>query len=238
MRRIVDDRSAGLARQDRQRAHVGHQRVVAEAHAALGHQDVGCSRRLKLGDHVLHVPRREELSFLDVHRPSGARRGEEKIGLAAEEGGDLQDVDGLGDARAMGALVHVGDHRQARLSRISAKIFQRRLESDPAAALAAKTLASSGPWSETPAAGGTAKEFAVTASFDSTADFGQRKAGGRSGPEPGKRTNRPVGLFRPLASQAAAPCGPRPAAWRRPAEPASPAHRRAREGRPPAPAGP
>ena len=37
---VEDDRRARLARQDRQRPHVGDERIVAEARAALGHQDV------------------------------------------------------------------------------------------------------------------------------------------------------------------------------------------------------
>ena len=41
---VENDRRAGLA-QDRQRAHVGDQRVVAEADAALGHQHVRRRRR-------------------------------------------------------------------------------------------------------------------------------------------------------------------------------------------------
>src|SRR5271157_788434 len=49
-----------------------------------------------------------------------------------------------------------------------------------AAAFAAKTLGSSGCWSQVAAAGGTVKEFAGTASFDGAADFDQRKAGDRA----------------------------------------------------------
>ena len=46
----------------------------------------------------------------------------EQIGLPAQERRDLQHVDGLGDARALLGLVHVGQHRHAERLRISAKI--------------------------------------------------------------------------------------------------------------------
>ena len=42
---VEDHRRAGAARQDRQRAHVGDQRVVAERGAALGDQHVGVAGR-------------------------------------------------------------------------------------------------------------------------------------------------------------------------------------------------
>ncbi len=39
--------------------------------------------------------------------------GEQQIGLAAEEGGDLQNVDHFGDRRALMGIMHVGQHRDA-----------------------------------------------------------------------------------------------------------------------------
>src|SRR3712207_7607972 len=42
-----------------------------------------------------HVPGGEELPLLDVHDPSGLRSRYQEIGLAAEEGGDLEDVHDL-----------------------------------------------------------------------------------------------------------------------------------------------
>jgi len=53
-----------------------------------------------------------------------------------------------------------------------------------AAVPAAKMLASSKRWSETITAVGTAKEFAVTADYDSAADFNQQE--------------RTIGLFNPI----------------------------------------
>ena len=39
--------------------------------------------------------------------------GDEQVGLAAEEGGNLEDIDGFGGDFAMGGLVHVGEDGQA-----------------------------------------------------------------------------------------------------------------------------
>ena len=130
--RVENDRRAGLARHDRQRPHVVDEGVVAEARAALGQQHVARAGGVELGDDVLHVPRREELALLDIDRPAGAGGGDEKIGLAAQEGGDLQSVDGLGDGGALAALVDVGDDRQAELLADLGEDRQRRLEPDAA----------------------------------------------------------------------------------------------------------
>ena len=66
-----------------------------------------------LGDDVLHVPGREELALLHLDDPAGLRGGDEQVGLAAQEGRDLQHVDDLGDGRALLGGVDVGDDRQA-----------------------------------------------------------------------------------------------------------------------------
>ena len=136
MGRVEDHRRARLG-EDRQRAHVGDERVVAERHAALGDQDVRVARADDLGDHVLHVPGREELPLLDVDRLAGRGRREQKIGLAAEEGRDLQDVDGFGDGRALLRLMHVGDHGKAERLADLGKDRQRLLETQPARRFAA-----------------------------------------------------------------------------------------------------
>ena len=70
MGRVEDHRAAGLGH-DRQRAHVGDERVVAEARAALG-EETFVAALDDLGDDVLHVPRRQELALLDVDRAAGS----------------------------------------------------------------------------------------------------------------------------------------------------------------------
>ncbi len=79
---------------------------------------------------MLHVPGREKLPLLDIDRAAGARRGDEQIGLAAEKGGDLQDVDSLRGHRALRAFVDVGQHGQARGLADFGEDRQRRFEPD------------------------------------------------------------------------------------------------------------
>ena len=109
--RVEHDRPAGRG-ELRQRTHVGHQRVVAEADAALAGEDAVGAEALELGGDLLHVPGGQELALLDVDRPAGLGAGAQQVGLAAEEGRDLQHVDHLGHGRALPALVDVGEHRQ------------------------------------------------------------------------------------------------------------------------------
>ena len=84
----------------RERAHVDDEVVIAEAGAALGDDDARVARVDHLRDRVLHVVGREKLSLLDVDDAAGLRGGDEQIGLAAEERGNLQDVGDLGGRRA------------------------------------------------------------------------------------------------------------------------------------------
>ena len=104
----VEHHGIAVLRQDRQRAHVRDQRVVAEAHAALGLEDVAVAGAGDLGEDIRHVPRRQELAFLDVDRPAGPPGGEQQIGLAAQEGRDLQHVHGLGGSGALFPGMDVG----------------------------------------------------------------------------------------------------------------------------------
>ena len=50
--------------------------------------------------------------FLTLTGAPGLRRGDEQIGLPAEERGNLQDVDDLGGRRRLRRLVDVGQDRQ------------------------------------------------------------------------------------------------------------------------------
>lgn len=94
---------------DRQRSHVDDEIVIAEAGAALGEEDSGVAGGGDLFDCVLHVFRRDELAFFDVDGASGFAGGDEQVGLAAEECGNLEDVAGFRNGRAVRRLVHVGE---------------------------------------------------------------------------------------------------------------------------------
>ena len=82
MRRIENDRRTCL-RHLRQRPHVDDERVVAEARAAFGDQHVWISRTGNFRDDVLHVPRREKLTLLDLDDPARRGGGDQQIGLPA-----------------------------------------------------------------------------------------------------------------------------------------------------------
>ncbi len=118
--------------QDRKRAHVGDQGVVAERDAPLAGHDVGVARLRDLFDHVLHVPGGEELPLLHIDRATGLRRGDQQVGLAAEEGGDLQHVHRLGHGRALLGRVHVGQGGQAKGLADLGEHRQSRLQPDTA----------------------------------------------------------------------------------------------------------
>ena len=62
-------------------------------------------------------------------------RGHEQIGLAAQEGRDLQHIDRLGDGRALLGQMHVGQHRAAIALAHLGEDRQARLEPQPARAL-------------------------------------------------------------------------------------------------------
>eukprot|EP01137_Pigoraptor_chileana_P021379 Opistho-2@84989 len=112
VRCVEHDRRSGGG-ELRQRAHVGDERVVAEGDAALADEHVATAGLHQLVDDVLHVPRGHELTLLHVDRTARLRRGDEKVGLAREEGRDLQDVDSLGDFGALIRQVDIGENRQA-----------------------------------------------------------------------------------------------------------------------------
>src|SRR5262245_27165923 len=134
---VEDHRRAGGPRQDRQRPHVGDERIVAEGGAALGHQYVGVAGAGDLGDHVRHVPGRQELALLDVDGAAGGGRGHQEIGLPAQEGGNLQDVHYLRHRCALLRVVHVGEDRHPEFLADLGEDRQRPFEPDAARALGA-----------------------------------------------------------------------------------------------------
>ena len=69
----------------------------------------GVAGRPCLVRHVDHVPRREELALLDVHRLAATRDSLDEVGLAAEECRSLEHVDHRRRLVQRRVLVHVGD---------------------------------------------------------------------------------------------------------------------------------
>jgi hypothetical protein len=92
---------------------IDDQGVVAEAGAAFGEEDAFVAGGARLFDGILHVPRGDELALLDVDGAAGLACGDEQVGLAAEEGRNLQHVDGFGGDFAVAGLVDVGEDGKA-----------------------------------------------------------------------------------------------------------------------------
>jgi hypothetical protein len=80
---------------DGQRPHIHHQIVVAETRSTLGQKHLAVAGIAALCDRVLHVPGRNELPLLDVHRTPAQRRRHDQIGLPAEKCRNLQHVHDL-----------------------------------------------------------------------------------------------------------------------------------------------
>jgi hypothetical protein len=89
---------------------------------------------------MTHIPWRQELPLLDIDRLAGARGGNEKIGLTAEKGGDLQDVHHLCGRGALVGLMHVGDDGKAERLLNLGEDRQRCLEADAAGARGARPV--------------------------------------------------------------------------------------------------
>ena len=111
----IEDHGIPKRAQDRQRAHVYDEGVVAEARPALGQQQVLVARPRYLLHDVFHVPRGQELPLLDVdHAPALARR-EEQIRLPGQKGRDLEHVHDLGDGFDLPGLMDVRQNGDAKL---------------------------------------------------------------------------------------------------------------------------
>ena len=106
-----------------------NQAVVAHRRSALAQQDavVACLPALRGG--VGHVLRGQELRFLDVDDLPRSGGGDKKVGLAAQECGDLNDVHDAPDGLCLPALVDVRDHGDAGGLLDRCQLFQPLLQS-------------------------------------------------------------------------------------------------------------
>lgn len=127
------------ATQDGQSTHIDDQIVVAKAGPALGEEDALVAALTDLLDGVAHVPGGDELTFFDVDGAAGLGGGDEQVGLAAEEGGDLQN--GLDVAKGIASLLailrgmNVGENGQTRVLGDGAEDAAAFDEAGPAKAL-------------------------------------------------------------------------------------------------------
>src|SRR5215475_12028878 len=95
---------------DGERAHIHYEIVVAEAGATFSHEYAIVTRRAAFFYDMLHVPRRDELALLDVHRTLGHARGDNEIGLPAEKCWYLQHVGDFGNLGYVLRLVNISEN--------------------------------------------------------------------------------------------------------------------------------
>ena len=105
---IVDDGIAEFG-ENRKGAHVDDKVIVAEACAAFGEDDFAVTGGSDFFGDVAHVPGGKELRFFYVDDATGFGGGKEEIGLAREEGRDLQDIRNFGRGSGLGSVVDVGE---------------------------------------------------------------------------------------------------------------------------------
>ncbi len=138
--RRVEDHRVPEAAHHVEGAQVADEIVVAEARAALRHHHLVIAAGGGLGDHVLHLPRREELPLLDVDRLAGGHDGADEIGLPAEKRRRLQHVHHRGHSRRLRGLVHVGEHRNADLTSHLGENGETVVEARAAEAIARRSV--------------------------------------------------------------------------------------------------
>ena len=113
------DRVGGVKDDGRETAHDGEraeiydQVVIAERRTALGEEDAVVARGADFLEAVAHVPRGDELTFLDVDGTAGFAGCDEKVGLAAKKCGNLENVGGFCDGFAVGWLVDISEDGKA-----------------------------------------------------------------------------------------------------------------------------
>jgi len=91
MRRVKNDREAESP-QDGNGTHVRHQIVITEGCAAFGQEEFTPACAGGFPDDLPHFLRRQELALFQIDDFARSHGGGDQIRLAAEEGGDLQDV--------------------------------------------------------------------------------------------------------------------------------------------------
>ena len=96
--------------------HIDHQIVVAEVCAAFAQNDLLVACFLEFLHNVFHLRRAEELRLFDVDDIAGFRHCHHQIGLACQEGWQLDDIADFGNRLALVRLVNVGNHGNVKLA--------------------------------------------------------------------------------------------------------------------------
>src|SRR6185369_4223937 len=131
VRGIENDRAAKRF-QNRDGAHVGDEVVVAEGGAAFGDEDFFGAGFAGFFDNLAHLARGKKLAFLDIDDLAGGGRGFDEIRLAAQERGDLQNVDDLADNRCVGFVMDIGQDGQVQFAADFGEDFEAGFEANAA----------------------------------------------------------------------------------------------------------
>ncbi len=100
-------------KQQRYRAHVGHEIVIAEGCAAFRYENSFGAGAFGFFDDLAHFQRRQELALFQVDDPSGRRRRRDQVRLPAQESGDLEDIHDFAGDGGLGFRVDIGQDRDA-----------------------------------------------------------------------------------------------------------------------------
>ena len=109
VRGIEDDRISHLP-QNRKGAEIDHQIIVAEADPPLGQHEVVVARRRGFLQDMGGIPGGKELPLLDIHGPRLAGDFDDEIGLPAEKGRNLQDIEDPGGRFDLLEAMDVGEN--------------------------------------------------------------------------------------------------------------------------------
>ncbi len=100
----------------RERPEVDDEIVVAEGRATFGQHQFFVSRRGKLADNILHVPRGEKLPLLHADRLPRIRCSDEKVRLPAKKGWYLEDIEDFCGGPYLLDGMDVGNYRDSDLA--------------------------------------------------------------------------------------------------------------------------
>lgn len=95
--------------------HVCDKIIVTETGSPLGKKEGFASGKSQFFRDIFYIPRRKELTFFDIHRPAGGTGCGDEIGLAAQEGRNLEHIEKLACDFDFAGGMDVGCHRHSQI---------------------------------------------------------------------------------------------------------------------------
>lgn len=114
--------------------HVADELVVAKGGAAFDEGDAVIAGGGDFFDDVFHIPGGHELGLFDLDAFAGGGGGDEEVGLAGEEGGDLDDIEDLAGGSGLLGQVDVGEDGEGEFAADLLEDFEAFLETGTAEA--------------------------------------------------------------------------------------------------------